>query len=119
MKVIENDLIVYFDVDDTLVMWKDPIYKPQPGAIEIVDKTDGTRVFLTPHHKHIELLKKYKARGYEVKVWSGGGWAWAESVIRTLGLTEFVDEVSSKPIKYVDDLPCQEWMPNRIYLKDE
>ena len=119
MRVNESDLVIQFDIDDTLVMWKGDCYKPHQFAIPITDETDGTVVYLIPHLRHIELLKKHKARGYIVNVWSGGGYKWAASVIRALELQDYVDNVGSKPIKYVDDLPCQEWMPNRIYLKDE
>lgn len=118
MKVIKNEQLVFIDVDDTLVKWEQPIHLPGAKRIEIEDATDNSIVFLEPHLKHIELLKKYKARGYTVTVWSGGGYMWAESVVKTLGLEEHVDFVMTKPSKYVDDLPCTEWMGARIYLKD-
>lgn len=115
MKVFTNEYVVAFDVDDTLVMW-DNHTQPGEGKVSFVDPYDGSFHYLTPHEKHVNLLKKYKARGMMVMVWSAGGAKWAEAVINTLKLAEFVDVVITKPSKYVDDLRADEILGQRVYL---
>lgn len=115
MKVFENEYVVAFDVDDTLVMWDEPNI-PGVGKTSFVDPYDGTFHYLIPHEKHVNLLKKYKARGMMVMVWSAGGAKWAEAVINTLGLADYVDVIMTKPSKYVDDLQANEVLGQRVYL---
>lgn len=119
MKVYKNELTISFDCDDTLVMWKDDVFQPGEGKIRIEDpdEKDSAR-YLVPHQRHIRFLKKCANRGYQVTVWSSGGWAWAESIVRTLGLEDYVTKIESKPLKVVDDLPLGEILHNRVYLED-
>lgn len=116
MKIVENEMIVAFDVDDTLVMWHskvDPINK-----IQIINPYGGSETWLKPHKRHIELLKEYKGRGMTIIVWSAAGYKWAESVVNSLGIQDYVDLIMTKPGKLVDDLSVQEIFTTRIYLKD-
>lgn len=117
MQVFESDQVVTFDCDDTLVMWSNLYSQPHDNAIEFHDPYDNSTNYLIPHQKHIDLMKKYKGRGYLIIVWSAGGVLWAESIVKTLCLESYVDIVLTKPCKYVDDLPVQEWMGNRVYIK--
>lgn len=128
MQVYETDSVVTFDVDDTLVMWpennsrgyNEPALshtQPFEGSVAFADPYDGSTNYLTPHQKHIDLMKKYKGRGFTVIVWSAGGYKWAKSVVETLKLEPFVDAILTKPSRYVDDLTCEKWMGNRVYLK--
>lgn len=119
MKVIEGENTVYCDVDDTLVMWDDNFREPHEGAKKFLDPYDGSSNYLTPHKKHIELLKKYKGRGVTVIVWSAAGVKWAESVVKTLGLVEYVELVITKPNKIIDDLPVEAIFSTRIYLSNK
>jgi len=115
MKVYKTDSVITVDVDDTLVMWN---LADKSGDIPFVDPyVEGMVNYLTPNEKHIDLVKKHHGRGYTVIVWSAGGVEWAETVVKTLELESYVDIVLSKPVKYIDDLPCQEWMGTRLYLK--
>lgn len=126
MQVYDGEMVVTFDVDDTLVMWPEndrfrinqaSSAQPSEGSIEI-PAGYGTGVFhLVPHTKHIELLKNMKARGHVVVVWSAAGVKHAESVVKTLKLEPYVDVVMTKPCKYVDDLKVESWFGPRIYLK--
>lgn len=118
VKTIENDLIVVCDVDDTLVIWNNiNWWSPGPGLVEFHDPLDSSRVYLKPHTSHINLLKKYKAQGYTIIVWSAGGYRWAESVVNTLGLQDIVDKRMSKPLKYIDDLKGPEGiLGSRVYI---
>lgn len=126
MKVYDVDQVVCFDCDDTLVMWPEndkfaphnaSHTQPYEGSVAFPDPYDGSTNYLTPHQKHINLMKKYRGRGFCIIVWSAGGVKWAHSVIKTLGLEEYVDIVLTKPNRYVDDLSCEKWMGNRVYIK--
>lgn len=119
MITLDNEFVVAFDVDETLVMWEMDISKQAEGRIAFLDPYDGTTNYLTPHKPHIALLKKYKGRGMCVIVWSAGGTQWAKSVVNTLGLADYVDLILTKPSKYVDDLLAHEVLGNRIYLKEK
>jgi predicted HAD superfamily phosphohydrolase YqeG len=118
MKVYDNELTLFCDVDDTLVMWKDNPYEPGDGKIKILDPNDLDEPYryLYPHHRHINFIKKCKNRGYNITVWSNGGWAWAKAVVEALHLQDYVTKVESKPLKIIDDLPYNETFPNRLYL---
>lgn len=121
MQVINKENVIFFDVDDTLVLWDHGLKLPEEmnQLVEIVDPHDNKTVFLKPHKPHIKLMKNHKSRGTVIVVWSQGGYQWAKAVIETLGLTEYVDFVMSKPRAYVDDLPSEAWMKERIFIKPE
>lgn len=105
---------VYWDVDNTLVFaWSD------------ID--DGTKAMLNSvyidseifyiHHEHVQKIKEFKARGHNVIVWSAGGADWAEKVVLALGISHVVDVVMPKPHWYFDDLPVEDWIGRRCYVK--
>lgn len=120
MRINDNEHIVVVDVDDTLVLDRDP-QTDKERELEVVIFNPYDRMFKAriPHTRHIELIKIMKGRGRFIRVHSGGGVQWAAEVVRTLGLTEYVDSVETKPIGYVDDCPAEHWLNNRIYLKPE
>jgi len=108
---------VYFDVDDTLVLW----YKPESeelyssldeGAIQLDNYGE---VWVMPHWKHIQRLKEFDARNHTIVVWSQGGSDWAAKVVKALKLERHVDAILSKPHKYYDDLDCEDFMGGRTY----
>lgn len=119
MKILESEMIVMTDIDDTLVMWDRSFHQPGENKVRFVDPYDLSVNYLTPHQKHIDLIKKYKGRGMTVIAWSAGGYAWAKSVIETLELQEYIDLVMSKPIKYIDDLNADEILGSRVYLENK
>jgi predicted HAD superfamily phosphohydrolase YqeG len=117
VQVIKSSRIVFFDVDDTLVMWDWKSIDPEGnGLISINNPEANCSELVLPHNRHIQLLKQFKARGHTVVVWSQGGHAWAESVCKTLGITNLVDICMDKPNWYVDDLPAQAFMGSPVYL---
>jgi hypothetical protein len=117
MQVIQSHRIVYCDVDDTLVIWDwKPIDPDGNNLITVRDPKSGHSEHVMPHNRHIQLVKQFKARGHTVVVWSQGGWSWAESVVRALGLVDVVDLVMDKPSWYIDDLPASAFMTRNIYL---
>jgi phosphoserine phosphatase len=120
MKTIQNENVIFFDVDDTLVLWESRSVGSADWArearVNVVDPYDNKTVYLTKHQPHIKLLMNHKARGSTVVVWSQGGYAWAEAVVKALGLEEYVDLIMSKPRTYVDDLPVSDWLKDRVYI---
>jgi len=115
MLVIEKDVTFPFDVDHTLIFWVPRGKEPPEGALEA--DYYGERVFFVPHWAHIQLLKASIGRKRGTVVWSGNGYQWAKNVLAALGFKEEDDIiVMAKPAGYVDDLPCNEWMGQRIYL---
>lgn len=114
---IENQHMVAFDVDNTLVLWGDNPYSPGPEKIEF--NNYGQRVYLTPHAEHIFLLKTYKPRGFGVLVWSAAGAEWAKEVIDKLGLSENIDLILSKTCKFFDDLPANKILGQHLYFHSQ
>lgn len=104
MIVNKNDQIVEWDIDDTLVIW----HHPNPDL-----KINGVPCKI--HTIHIDSIKRFHARGQYVIVWSDGGWAWAHTVVKALGLEAYVDEVRSKSKWHFDDKPQSEWNTVRCY----
>ena len=103
-----NEQIVLFDVDDTLISFQPVEGQAGVEPIEIVN--DGHKSYIYPITKVIEKLKEHKARNHYVRVHSKGGKEWAETVIKALHLENFVDNIETKPCWYYDDLPADEWM---------
>lgn len=98
--IVRNGRVATFDCDETLVT-----LEPQP---------DGTRK-IKGIKEHIELLKDFAHRDFFIVVWSDGGYAWAEEVVKTLQLENFVDLIMEKPIWYVDDKEATDWVMKRVY----
>ncbi len=107
--------LVTFDVDDTLVRWVLDGMEPSEGDIPVPWPGGGVQ-WCTPVKEHILCLKLHKQEEDTVVVWSQGGAEWAESVVKTLGLNEFVDIVVGKPRVHYDDLPSTEWMGERRHI---
>jgi FMN phosphatase YigB (HAD superfamily) len=118
MLVIDSDKVTFFDVDDTLVKWS--FSQEEADQYGIKFNNFGYETLLVPHRTHIEQLKKHRARGHKIIVWSAGGYDWAAEVVKVLGLEDAVDLVISKPTWFYDDLPASHFLPegNRIYIKD-
>jgi predicted phosphatase len=106
MIVLENDNVVCFDVDDTLVIWN----VPQSMMDQTITFDNfGVDVQLLPHHKHITLMKQFKARGHKVIIWSQGGYQWAREIVKKLDIEQYVDIIICKPKWLVDDVPPSGW----------
>lgn len=117
MKKLSATRSVWFDVDDTLVIWGWREVDPEgKGLVSIVNPDNGVAELVLPHFRHIELMRQFAARGHTVWVWSQGGADWAEAVCRVLGIENLVSYVVDKPNWYVDDLHASTWMRSPIYL---
>lgn len=117
MIVFKSDKLAAFDVDETLVLWdRDYSFSPNAdGIIPFVDpyypnEGEPVLLYLKPNHDAIHLLKQLKANGYSIMVWSKGGYQWAETVVRTLELKDYVDIIMTKPDIYVDDISADKFM---------
>lgn len=115
MKVIKNENIIHVDIDDTLIIHLNN--KDHPDEEYIINPYTYEKMRIRRSLKHIELIKNYKGRGFYIIAHSGNGWKYTESIIKQLNLEEYIDLVHTKNSRYVDDLPCEEWMGNRIYLE--
>lgn len=121
MQIAPSEVSIFFDVDDTLIFWDDQSHKgPAENYIEMVCPHDGLRTHHRVHERHVKFLKKQKAKGYTVVVWSASGTKWAAEVIKKLGIEDYVDYVISKPVKWVDDLSdANHNLGTHIYLSED
>ena len=99
---------IFFDCDDTLVIWDKHGKSNDFEAIKFT--CYGKEYKLIPHKPHIEALKKHKNDGYKIVVWSAGGEEWAAEVVKVLDLGDHVDCTLSKPEFYYDDKRVFEFM---------
>jgi hydroxymethylpyrimidine pyrophosphatase-like HAD family hydrolase len=120
MKLIENENVVFIDVDETLVHHvPSSEWCPQQQTTPMKLNYYNMSFFVFPIKENIELLRAYKARGYTVFVWTNNGYRWGKEVINALDLNNYVDFVMTKPAKVVDDSAIQSWVqtinldPNR------
>lgn len=119
MITIKSNNILWVDVDETLVFWGAPEH-PTDEVIKVADPyLDGERISLVKHTRNIDLLKRNKAQGRYIVVWSAGGTLHAEAVVKALKLESYVDLVISKPFQYVDDIDMKDWGCKRVYLHKE
>lgn len=120
-KQLFGEPTVYYDCDDTLVMWdRDYSFSSTvKGTVHL--ELYGNNYYLKPHKKHIALLKQHKSEGFKIVVWSAGGAPWAREIVSKLELTDQVDIILSKPEFYVDDCLPEDFLhkQNRIYYEYE
>ena len=90
---------VFFDVDDTLVMWDEKL-----KGDTVCINCDGHLSHMVINKGNLEELKRHGSRGIDVIVWSKGGVQWAQSVVRALKLEKYVAGIMTKPFCYYDDL---------------
>lgn len=114
MKVINHESTIFFDVDDTLVMWGKA--KKHEKVIAITCPYSSQQEILRPHKGHIKVLKDRYIRGSYIVVWSAAGYQWANAVVRALGIEAYVDQVMSKPQMYVDDKKAKDILGERLYI---
>ncbi len=102
--------VAYIDCDETLISWD-----PAAGDQSLLLNCDGFKRYVSPIKVHIELIKEFKAVGWQVVVWSQGGADHAERVIKLLCMEDYVDLIVSKPQVYVDDLAFENQNIRRVF----
>lgn len=118
-KTISSAPVVYFDCDDTLVMWgRKPSTSPEGIWVTTSCRRNNERLFLVPHAAHVKRLRDLKQDGASIIVWSRGGGEWAFDVVSALGLTDVVDACIPKPDICYDDLPRNEIIPETTFLPE-
>jgi hypothetical protein len=85
----ELPLIVYVDIDDTLI------------------RSVGTKRIPIP--ASIKNVRALKAQGAMVYCWSSGGAAYAQQSAEELGIAECFSAFLPKPHVLLDDQPIAEW----------
>lgn len=107
---IDNDRIVMVDVDDTLCIWDISEY---PHLPRITIDCHGRTSVVSVNQKNVNLVKKLQKLGYQIIVWSQSGNLWAQTVANAVGLDNCI--YMSKPRYYVDDLPSNVWIGERLW----
>lgn len=115
MKVINNRNVTFWDVDETLVMHT-TYGEVEADCAHVLDPITGQQIRVRLNLNMLRLLTEEKSQGSFIVVWSRGGHAWAEAVVKALGLEDTVDLIMTKPMVYFDDKPVEEWLPYRVYL---
>lgn len=113
LKVIKNP--VYFDVDETLILWPHETITRQPNGNFVSIHGCVYRA----HNGHVREVKKQHALGHSVVVWSKGGAQWAVDVVKALHLESYVTLCIDKPTVYIDDLPIEKWGATQLYYDDD
>ena len=85
----ESPLIVYVDIDDTLIRSVGMKRIPIPASV-----------------KHVRALKE---QGAVIYCWSSGGAAYAQQSAEELGIAECFSGFLAKPHVLLDDQPIAEW----------
>jgi len=117
--VLDSANNIFFDVDDTLIMWDHKI-SDNFRLIKVEDPNmPGHMMTFLPHLSHINLLKRNYNQGRIVIVWSAAGSKWASTIVKALKIEEFVTLILEKPKMYCDDTPIEHWAPQRIYLNKD
>lgn len=119
-KVAPTDFSANIDVDDTLILWEEGFELPGDDKIQITCPYDGKVTYHRVHQRHVDFIKKLKARGYTIVIWSSAGARWAEAAVNALGISEYVDWIQTKPVKVLDDLSDpREIIGDPFYLNKE
>jgi hypothetical protein len=127
MYFLKGDNTIFFDVDNTLILWncdpEDPrtIWIPslkinkalQSGVIQY------ETVPVVPHEKHLLMIKRHKQLGNTVVVWSKSGPEWAKNIVEYFNLSEYVDLVCGKPAVIYDDLKPDEFLTDCRFLDNK
>lgn len=81
--------VVYVDIDDTMIRSVGSKRIPMPGVIKNV--------------------RRLKASGATLYLWSSGGAEYCRTTAEELGLVDCFSGFLPKPTVYIDDQPLAEW----------
>lgn len=114
MNVIRNEQVVPLDVDGTIILWG-KIKKGQ-RALRYTCPYTQAQMTVRVHEPNVAIVRERLARGATILAWSASGHAKAEAVLKALKIDGPNVYVLSKPVGYLDDIDCSEWMGKRIWL---
>ncbi len=115
MITIKSEQVLCCDVDFTLLMHGK--IKKGDKVVQFTDPETGEQKYISVHVPNLKVVTNRLSRGAVIWLWSASGHAWATAAAKALGLHGKKNLViSSKPIAYIDDKPCQEFMGERIWL---
>lgn len=125
--------IAYFDVDHTLVIWeltpreylKNPdlnskyldvrqLLQAQPESLDMEFR--GKKFTIRPIWTHVSQLVQQSLKGIRIVVWSAGGADWAEAVVKTLKLEDYVEVILTKPDFFYDDSTPEGFMGKHFFF---
>ena len=108
MYIAPNTPTAFFDVDDTLVMWRTPEFN------EETTKIAGNNYII--NWNNVNYLRKLHNRRHYIIVWSKAGTQWCKDVVEGLDLQNHVDCIISKPTYYIDDIEnTNSFMGKHVY----
>lgn len=117
MIVLETEQLLCVDIDNTLLMWGTAYEHDRTKRCAFVDPYNGNVSYVNVNSANLKIFKDRLKRGAKFIVWSQSGWQWAKACMESLSLNDNENIiVTSKPIAYLDDKPCQEWMGDRVNL---
>lgn len=115
-KIIENEKLIYCDIDDTVILWDLSKYNnvlPESDLVTI--NSYGLESVVYKNQKNINLLHKLYKLNYGIILWSQTGAKHAAAVAEALGLDDIVLQYQTKPRYHIDDLPADAWMGTRLW----
>ena len=71
---------------------------------------------IRPIWTHVSQLVQQNLKGVRMVVWSAGGADWAEAVIKTLKLEDYVDVILTKPDFFYDDSKPEGFMGRHFFF---
>jgi hypothetical protein len=95
-------------------MWNADLADPRSKVLSL----ENGNLVVRLHHVHIQLVKDLFAIGWNVVIWSQGGSDHAESVVKQIGLENYIHAILPKPESYIDDLPFEQQYIKRIYKNE-
>lgn len=114
MKILATEQLIFCDVDETLILWGK--IKKHHKAIAYTCPYTKAQLMVRVHEPNLAIVKERLARGATIIVWSASGWKKAAAITKALNLSHPKLIVTSKPVGYLDDKPCESWMGQQIYL---
>lgn len=115
--VISNEQVIPVDIDGTLIIWG----KVRRGdkALHYTCPYTSQQMTVRVHQPNVAILKERLARGATILAWSASGFAKAQAVLAALKIDSPNLIILSKPVGYMDDIECSEWMGKRIFLDED
>ena len=109
MKITKSEYVVFCDIDYTLIFPKHAIkgYVHTEDMLEL-PTGNGTRKYAV-NLTHLDYIKRLHSRGIIIKLWSGNGFKWCETVAKALEIEHIIDECLTKPHYVIDDKPIESY----------